>query len=312
MNGDHGATADRRVDIEEAIMSLASRQHGVVARAQLLVAGVSPDVVNRRVKGKRLLPVHRGVYLVGPVRAPYAREMAAVLACGGASMLSHWSAAVLWQLEPHRARPDPVEVSAAGGAHPRIPGIRVHRVRSLAADEATEFEGIPITTPARTICDLAGLAAQRELEHALAEALGRGLTDRDELLAVSARCSRRPGIGTLRTLLAKETEPELTRSNAERHLFDLIGQAQLPKPAANTSVLGHRGDFHWPSERFVLEVDGFAFHSSSQRFEKDRRRDAELAAAGVRVMRVTWRQLVHEPMAVIARLAQALVRPARE
>jgi hypothetical protein len=101
-------------------MDLAARQHGVVARAQLLQAGVAPDVVDRRLKAKRLRAVHRGVYLAGPVLAPHADAMAAVLACGGAGILSHWSAAVLWQLHPRRTDTAPVEVIAPEGAHPRL------------------------------------------------------------------------------------------------------------------------------------------------------------------------------------------------
>jgi very-short-patch-repair endonuclease len=307
MHNSYPATSGR-IDADDVIMDLASRQHGVVARNQLVRAGVPADVLDRRVKKKRLRTVHRGVYLVGPVVAPHAREMAALLACGGAGVLSHRTASFHWHLQTYPKRPDAVELSAAGGNRPRVPGVRVYRVRELPADEVTVLDGMPITTVARTLCDLAGVAEQRELEHAFAEALGRGLTDRAELLAAAARGWRRRGVRRLRKLIENEEQQAPTRSNAEKRFLELIRRAQLPKPEVNASVGGYRVDFLWGPERFVVEIDGFAFHSSSRKFEGDRRRDAELAAAGVRVVRVTWRQLVREPEAVAVRLGQALAR----
>jgi len=307
VTGRKGA-ADRRVDVEQAIMELASRQHGVVTRSQLVHAGVSPDVVDRRVKAKRLRAMHRGVYVVGPLLAPHAQEMAAVLVCGEGGALSHWSAAALWQLWPKGDGRVSMEVSTPGGAHPRVAGVRVHRVRSLQSDEVTKLDGIPITTVARTLLDLAGVAGQRELERVLGQALSLGLVNHADMLSFLARNSRRPGTSRLRALLENEAQPALTRSKAEERFLALIRKAQLPNPSVNVTVAGYRVDIFWRTERFVVEIDGFAFHSSAQKFEGDRRRDAEFAAAGLRVMRVTWRQLVREPEAVIARLAQALAR----
>lgn len=289
-------------------MCLASRQHGVVTRWQLAQAGVASDVVDRRLKAKRLRAVHRGVYLFGPVLAPHAHEMAAVLACGGAGILSHWSAAMLWQLHPRRDGAAPVEVIAPEGAHPRLQGVRVHRVRTVRPDEVTTLDNIPITTVPRTLHDLAGIAEQRELERALAQALSLGLTNHNELHSLLERASSRPGMSRLRALLEREASPALTRSKAEDRFLALIRRAQLPEPVVNASLCGYKVDFLWPAEQFVVEIDGFAFHSQVPKFESDRRRDAELAAAGVRVVRVTWRQLVSEPEAVLVRLALALAR----
>jgi very-short-patch-repair endonuclease len=138
-----------------------------------------------------------------------------------------------------------------------------------------------------------------------ADAINRALTTREEILALLTRDSARARRSRLRALL-DDAEPEWTRSAAEKRFLTLLGKAQLPTPRANVTIAGHRVDFFWRVERFVVEIDGYAFHSSPYAFEADRRRDAELAAAGVRVMRVTWRQLVHEPEAVLVRLAQAL------
>jgi predicted transcriptional regulator of viral defense system len=197
---------DQRVDVETTMIDLASSQHGVVARSQSLHAGVPADVVDRRLKTKWFRIIHRGVYLIGPVLSARAREMAAVLACGGAGALSHRCAVARWQLKPGREDRAQVEVSIAGGAHPRLSGVRVHRVRTLPADEVTLIDGIPITTVARTLCDLATVAEQRELERAFEEALGRGFTNRAEILAVSGRWSRRPGSGRMRAPLQGEVE----------------------------------------------------------------------------------------------------------
>jgi very-short-patch-repair endonuclease len=138
-----------------------------------------------------------------------------------------------------------------------------------------------------------------------ADAINRVLTTREEILALLTRDSARAGRSRLRALL-DDAQPEWTRSAAEERFLTLLGKGQLPTPKANVTIAGHRVDFFWRAERFVVEIDGYAFHSSPYAFEADRRRDAELAAAGVRVMRVTWRQLMHEPEAVLVRLAQAL------
>jgi len=296
----------RPVDAEATIMSLASRQHGVVTRVQLDQAGVSVDVVDRRVRAGRLRAVHRGVYLVGPVHSAHGREMAAVLACGAGAVLSHRNAGILWQCDRHEHADGPVDVSGTRGDHCRRPGIRFHRLRSLRADEMTQHEGIPVTTIGRTLYDLASMVDERELERIVANAFDRGITNRAELLALLPRWSGRRGATRLRAILERDEEPAVTRSHAEEVFLALIRKGQLPAPAVNTTIAGHRVDFYWRAEGFVVEIDGVAFHSSTRKFESDRRRDAELAAAGLRVMRVTWRQLVREPEALLVRLTRAL------
>jgi very-short-patch-repair endonuclease len=231
--------------------------------------------------------------------------MAAVLACGDGAVVSHWSGARLWELPSGREGTAAVDVTVPGADH-RRPGIRVHRVATIAPDEVTRRKNIPVTTPARTLVDLAA-APRRDLERALAEALAKRLTTREELLTLLTRHARRPGVSRLRALLdSAQLAP--TRSEAEERFLRLLGKARLPAPEVNVRVAGHEVDCYWRSERFVAEIDGFAFHSTPKKFEKDRRRDAELAAAGVRVIRVTWRQLTKEPEAVLVRLAQALAR----
>lgn len=297
------AEADRAIDV------IAARQHGVVARRQLLDAGLSVDVIDHRVRVGRLRQVHRGVYIVGPVVSPRAAEMAAVLACGEGAAVSHRSAAVLWEL----LQPDAggaVHVTLPSGDRGRRSGICVHRRGSLGPDEVTHRDGIPLTKPARTLVDLAGAADHRTLERAVAAALNARLVDGAELASALKRHAGRAGSGRLRSMLEQEQSPARTRSEAEERFLSLIRSGQLPDPGVNVTVSGYEVDFFWPVERFVVEVDGFAWHASAGRFEADRRRDAVLASAGVRVMRVTWRQIVKEPAALLVRLAQALARAA--
>jgi very-short-patch-repair endonuclease len=171
------------------------------------------------------------------------------------------------------------------------PGLRVHQTRSL---NAAVHLGLPLTTAARTLHDLAPLLQPHELERAVEEAIIRGLATREEL--------------TGRPALRRATieEPQITRSEAERRLRALIRAARLPRAVTNTKVAGWEVDAFWPGEKLVVEVDGFAYHGNRAAFERDRRKDAALVAAGYRVIRITWRQLVDEPHTVVALLARLL------
>lgn len=293
---------------EGRIAAITARQHGVVTRAQLVEVGLTPDAIDGRVRSKRLRPLHRGVYvpgsLVGPLLPPRAREMAAVLACGPGATVSHGSAASLWSITPERGDGLPVHVTVPGDR--TRPGIRVHRVRTLAAEETAVLDGIPVTTPARTLLDLAAHLRARDLEQAIARAERLDLTDARELLALLERRRPRRGVRLLRSLIGEGGRPALTRSAAEERFLGLTRQGKLPVPEANARVAGFEVDFLWRSEAVAVEVDGFAYHSSRRTFESDRQRDAELAARGIQVVRVTWRQITGEPHAVLVRLARTL------
>lgn len=309
--GTHTDVPTRMGVIDDIIAPLAARQHGLVTRQQLLAAGISPDTIRSRVRARRLVSVHRGVYRVGPVVAPGSREIAAVLACGEGAVVSHHSAAALWERTP---QPDgaPVDVSVPGANRGRRPGLRMHRVRSLPPDEVTTLDAIPITTPARTILDLAAVAPTRRVEQALARALRDALATPADVLGLIARHPRRPGAPLLRALLERDVGPAFTRSEAEERFLALVRKAGLPEPELNVIVGGHEVDFLWRRERLVVEVDGFEFHSSRDRFERDRRRDADLFGLGLRVVRVTWRQITKEPEATLVRVTRALFASAPE
>jgi very-short-patch-repair endonuclease len=158
----------------------------------------------------------------------------------------------------------------------------------------------------RTLLDLATVLSAHELERAVDEAQVRRLADRQELIRALRRRPGRAGTAVLSALLRRENGPGLTRSQAEDRLLGLLGAGRLPPPQVNVRVHGYEVDLLWPTERLVVEVDGYAFHSTRAAFERDRRRDAELQARGLRVIRVTWRQIVEEPHALLVRIAQAL------
>lgn len=295
--------------VETRIVGLASRQHGVVTRAQLLGAGLTASGVDSRVRSRRLRPVHRGIYLhgalVGPLEPRRAREMAAVLACGSGAVVSHGSAASMWGLV-HGDRTGSVDVTIPGADRGRRPGIRPHRVAALPAAEVAAVDGVPVTAPARTLVDLAPRVRPRALEQALARALRRDLLRLEDVAAALNRRPRAWGALRLRQLLDAPGGPAFTRSEAEDRFLALIRKGGLSAPEANVREHGVELDFLWRSERVAVEVDGFAFHSSRRTFELDRRRDARLAGLGLQTLRVTWNQLVEEPHAVLVRLAQVL------
>jgi very-short-patch-repair endonuclease len=231
--------------------------------------------------------------------------MAAILACGPRSVISHLTAAAIWGLIP-RHDSDVIEVTTSGGG--KRPGIRIHRTTHLEACDIRRRGPIPITSPPRTLLDAAGVLDPTRLERAVAEAGVRRLASRSEMLVQLDRYPARPGAGALRELLDREGGPKLTRSEAERKLLELLRAARLPSPRANVKIGRYEVDLLWWEARVVVEVDGYAFHSSRTAFERDRRRDGDLHARGFTVIRVTWRQIVDEPEAVVAGIAAALAR----
>jgi very-short-patch-repair endonuclease len=291
--------------VERAIGDLASRQFGVVTRAQLLALGIGRGAIAHRVRCGRLRIVHHGVYLVGHEALPaLARELAAVLALGEGAVLSHASAAQVWSLVPVRAASTSVEVTVVGRKVGRRPGIRAHRTAALDPRDRRNRGPLPLTAPARTIVDLAASLPRAELEQAIAQARRQRLASESEIRAAIRRAGRRRGIVALTSLLEGDTIA-YTRSAAERRMLSLIRDAGLSLPAVNARVAGFEVDFLWRPQRLVIEVDGYRFHADRRAFENDRRRDAELVARGYRVVRITWRRLCDEPIVVAARLAAA-------
>lgn len=202
----------------------------------------------------------------------------------------------------------PVDISVEGANRGHRPGIRVHRVTCLRPDERTVLHGIPITTPGRTLIDLAPVVATNQLEGMLARADRHGLVDREGLRKLLARHPRRPGVPALKAILELHKAPAFTRSEAESRFLQLARRAGLPRPDTNVTIGQYEIDFLWRAEGVAVEVDGYRYHSSRSSFEGDRRRDAWLLARGVKVVRLSWRQITEDAIATAVLVGQALAR----
>lgn len=292
---------------ERRVAEIASGQDSLITHDQLSALGVGRNAIGHRLASRRWQRLHNGVYLIGAAPPTLtARARAALLTCGEGSVLSHRTAAQRWAL---LAAGEQVHVTVPG----RNPGVRqdlhIHRVRWLGPDEVTTRDGIPLTTPARTICDLAATEPLRDVEQALAEARIHRLASDPQLLAVIARAPTRPGSSIVRRLLTLEDDSGYTRTRAERRLRDLLRAAGTERPLFNEPVLGYVVDALWPKQRLIVEVDGYTYHGNRAAFERDRRRDQELIAAGYRVIRITWLQLRDRPIETIATIIKALTQP---
>ena len=285
----------------------ARRQHGVVSREQLLGLGMGRRAIVRRLEKRRLHEVYRGVYVVGVRRiSRKGRWMAAVLACGEGALLSHRSAGRLWRLLPPAN--GWIEVTCPDKRVKRD-GIVSHRA-SIAGDERGVFDGIPVTSPFRTIFDLAALLEMRELERAFHEAEVRGLRDRVSLPMLLERYPGRRGRRSLWALLESSEPVGFTRNDFEEAFLALVDAHGISRPRMNGD-LSVRGRFFeidalWERERVAVELDSRSVHGTNKNFESDRQRDRILVAEGWKTMRVTWRALHQEPDEVVADLKAAL------
>lgn len=296
---------------ERLILDLARRQHGLVARAQLIRGGVPGGRIDYRLRTGRLSRVFRGVYAVGPVVAPLRRPMAAILLAGDGAWLGFDSALAFWQLARAPAPDASIHILTVRDVRSAADEVIVHRTARVEADEVTIRDGVPVTAPARTILDYAATAPRREIEYAIGRAHRAGLLEPADLLGLLDRYRRRPGVSLLRLILDEMADPTFVRSEAERRLIELLRVAGLPLPRTNRRVIGLEVDFVYPEERLVIEVDGRAYHSGDPAFERDHERDNLLVAADYEVIRLTWRKITRRPEAVAALVAGALGRRAR-
>jgi very-short-patch-repair endonuclease len=291
---------------DPAVALVAARQEGMISTEQLVAAGVDRGAIAWRVRRGRLHPYHRGVYVVGHTRlTPRARLWAAVLACGGpgAALLGLRGAAAPWDLMPIPSGAIDV-ISLRRSASKK--GIRVHRT-ALEPEDVTDIDGLPLTTPTRTLIDLADQLTPHRLERVLHRAEVLRILD---VAAIHARLASLPGrrSRTLRQALATlQRGPDVTRSELEERFLALVKRFGLPRPRVNAIVEGHEVDFYWPTHRLIVETDGAATHLTPTAFEQDRACNARLTALGYRVIRITWRQLTERPHEV-GRILEALLR----
>jgi predicted transcriptional regulator of viral defense system len=291
---------------ERRIGELAERQHGIVSLEQLRAHGVGDGAIKARLRLGQLHRVHRGVYSVRRRRLTrHGAWLAAVLACGDGAVLSHRSAAALWGLM--RARWSPVDVTSRHGRPGERKGIRLHR-SSLGERERAVEAGIPVTSVARTLLDIAEVVDGERLRHAFEEADRLKLLRLPELERVCAGAGRRKGLPALRGLVSAAQAPPPGRSPLENRFAEFYRRhlADLPEPLANVSILGYEVDAYWPSHRLMIEMDSWEHHSHRAAFEHDRARDIAMQAAGYRVVHLTHRQLESEAPRIARQLRNLL------
>jgi very-short-patch-repair endonuclease len=271
-----------------------------VSREQLLALGFTAEAIRHRIREGRLHPRGRGVYAVGrPQLTRRGEWMAAVLECGEGAVLSHSSAAALWDIRPDAT--GPIDVTIPAERVVKRAGIRVHRRRKV---EAMRRFNIPVTSPLQTLLDLSRTLTDEELEAAVNEADKLNLIRADKLRAA---LEGRKGGARLRRLLDRRTFV-LTDSALERHFHPLALKAGLPTPLTGARVNGYKVDFYWPELKLVVETDGLTYHRTPAQQTTDRRRDQVHAAAGLTTLRFTHAQVEFDRAHVTATLKAVAAR----
>ena len=308
---DEIAVASGQTPLEWALAKIAERQHNVVRRDDLLRLGLAPTTIRSRVAAGRLHTLYRSVYAVGSRNLTReGRWLAAVYACGEGSALSYRSVGAHWGMRPSsQTKIDVTSPSRSGRAHP---GIRVHSGATLAPADLTVHEGIPCTTVARTLLDLADVLTFDALDRAVHEAVCHCLFDGRAVNEALARANGRHGAKKLRDVLADpgHLEGPLPHRGVEERFFAFCRQQGLPRPRVHqeipTATETLQVDFLWREQRLVVETDSRAWHSTVRTRERDAYRDRLLDEAGYRVRRCTWAQVVYEPERLAARLRRLL------
>jgi hypothetical protein len=303
---------------EQRLWRVSSAQHGTFSRRQALSVGMTGAAIGRRLETGAWVSILRGVYR--PAGAPetwHQKLMAACLRAGDRAVVSHVTAGQLWRLEGlgGHARGRPAELTVAYGKPRCVPGIAVHRSRTLGPADCTRRDGIPVTQLARTLIDLSAVLEKRRLSLALDSGLALYETlDTRWLRRSIRRVGRkgREGISQLSELL-DERDPQAKRldSAIERRFKAALKEAGLPLPAEHFDVVeGGRHlaelDFAYPRERLGIQTDGASVHRRYTVWERDQFQQSELAAAGWRVLHVTWAQMEADEGAVVERVARAL------
>lgn len=289
---------------------LAGRQHGVISIRQLQRLGYSHSSVRRAVESGRLHRLHHGVFSVGHTNLSLnGRCLAAVLASGPGSRLSHYSAG--WLLGLISTRPVPVHVTTPV-RRKRRDAVRIHHSGTLVDVDGALERGIPVTSIARTALDLAAVMRFRNLCRLIRRAEELRVFDLSDFRSVLARNRGHRGAYPLERALAIYEPPCLTRSELERDFVRLVERAGLPRAITAFNVAGYELDVYWPELCFAVELDVYATHGAHEPFEEDRLRDEDLKLAGVELTRVTGVRFEREPRQVIERIGRLLEQRRRQ
>jgi hypothetical protein len=283
----------------------AAGQHGCIRSDQLTACGLDRAAVARRARKGWLHRLHTGVYAVGyPADTVHAQFMAAVLAGGEDTWLSHWASCALAELVRWDERQ--IEVTVLSSAERRRPGIRFHRARTLDPRDTTKLHGIPCTTPARAILEIAPQLPDRQLKRLIRKAQAEKRANVRQIAAVLRRAHGHPATRRIADIIA--TGPAPTYSGHEDVVLDLILEAGFAHPAVNEPlrVTAHpyTPDLRWPTQRLIVEIDS-PYHDDPLARHLDAERQAELEAAGERVLRTTRAQAILAPRQLVQRLLAA-------
>jgi very-short-patch-repair endonuclease len=297
--------------VEARMATLAQDQHGVVARRQLSRIGVTKEQIDGRVRSGGLHPIHRGVYAVGHTAITRRGGwMAAVLASGDGAVLSHRSATALWGIWG----------SGTGEIHVTVPrkvrsqrSIRRH-FSMLPDDEREVVDGIPTTSAARAVLDLAGEKGEAPAEGALREVEYLGIYGKVSLPALLGRYPKHRGTTACREALERVRDDPggRLRSDLEERFITFLAANRIPRPRLNSWLSVGEDRFQvdclWPEARLIAELDGWKSHGTKRAFRKDRKRDRRLGAAGFERVRVTEDQVLDEPAALAADLTKLIYK----
>jgi hypothetical protein len=288
---------------------LAGRQHGVVARRQLLALGFNSREIEHRVARGRLHLVMHGVYAVGWPRLTRERRwMAGVLACGEGATLSHRSAAALWGIA--KERPSVIDISVRRRCELRRQGLRVRGRPSLRPEEIVIRDGIPVTDVVCTLVDLAAELTPLQVERSINEADKYGLIDPETLRSALNDYAGKPGVKLQRKVLDRRTF-QLSDSDLEVLFRPIAAAAGLPPPLAKEVVNGFEVDFFFPDLGLVVETDGLRYHRTPSTQTRDARRDRAHVLAGMTPLRFTHYEIKYESARVrseLRRIAHTLTR----
>jgi very-short-patch-repair endonuclease len=287
----------------------AARQYGLMRTDQLAACGLDKDAVARRVQKGQLQRVHYGVYAVGHLNSSLdAQFMAAVLAGGVGAYLSEWASCTLAGLVRWDGRL--IDVTVRGESHRSRPGIRIHRARSLDVRDTKRIRGIPTTTPARAILEIAPQLSDARLKRLVRKAQAEKLASVRQFAAMLGRANGHPAAHRIAAIIATGAAP--TYSGDEDAVLDLVLEAGFAHPQVNRRLIvgaatrrtPYFPDLRWPAQHLILEIDS-AWHDGRVAQELDAARQAELEAAGERVLRTTKEQALADPHQLVARLAAA-------
>jgi hypothetical protein len=285
---------------------MAAERDGVLSIRELRACGLDDHAIARRVRDGRLHRLHRGVYAVGHAGlTPRGRFRAAALAAGEAGILSHFAAAAFWGFWSWQERL--IDVTIVGCGSRRIPGVRVHSSRGVERDVQVR-DGIRVTTPARTLLDLAAVLPDRGLRRIVRRAEAQRAVSIRQILDVCDRSPGHHGVARLRAVIADGPAP--TRTDLEDLLLDLLDRGGIARPEINAPLrFGTETivpDYLWRAQRVAIEADSVTWHEHKLTREHDAYKQAQLEAAGLRVLRITWAQITRSPQQTLARVRAAL------